>query len=525
MSRKFYLISPAPDAPSYTDIEAMREITGRPTAHIVALALPTVAAMVPDDFEIILCDECVTPIDFDSGADYIGLTAMVSNWRRASEIAGKFRRRGKTVIIGGPHASLRPEVVRPCCDILVRGELENIADELFADLRSGEWKPEYIGTAIDLSHSPKPRLDLYPNDRALSGALQISRGCPFQCEFCDVIQYQGRKQRHKTIPQVIAELEQLRDVGYGYVFLVDDNLTAHRKRAKALLRVIRDWNDRQVKKITFATQVSIEAAGDDELLRLLAEAGIVEVFVGIETPNAESLEDVKKQQNNKYNLTEHIERFVKAGIAVIGGMIVGFDADRSDIFEKQFEFAMSLPVPIFTANVLYAPESTPLYARLKREGRIHDNDSDRPLTLCGTNIVPKHMTREELQDGLMWLCNKLYSPRAFEKRLRRVAGMIGKRPDRQKTGAVPGRTVLRPVDHEYSALLRKLPRLGLAEAAMALRFLLYVFRHPRAAGIVIRYLAFYVQVRHMYNRERFWHPELARQENPAIEATELALAS
>src|ERR1041384_4790412 len=211
-------------------------------------------------------------------------------------IAAEFRRRGKTALIGGPYASVSPDVVRPHCDILVRGEIEDIAAKMFGDLASGDYADEYVGTRPDMRASPIPRWDLYPNDRAGMGTVQTSRGCPFECEFCDVIQYLGRKQRHKSPARVLAELDALYDHGYRAVFLAYDNFTVYRARAKELLLALKEWNDAG-KGMAFTTQVSIDCARDTEMLELCADAGLVNVFIGIETPNESSLRETKKRQN------------------------------------------------------------------------------------------------------------------------------------------------------------------------------------------------------------------------------------
>ncbi len=515
MNCSLYLINPAPDFPSYFNTDVLKDTVKQPVTHAVGLALPTVAAMVPDDIDITLCDEELTPVDFDTPARFVGITGMVSQWRRMQEIAVEFRNRGKIVLIGGPHASLCHQAVRPFCDILVRGEIEEIAAELFDDLKRGEWKTEYIGTTPDLSRSPVPRLDLYPNERSLSGAVQTSRGCPFQCEFCDVIQYQGRKQRFKTIPQVLTELDQLHSAGYRHVFITDDNLTANRKRAKQLLSAIRDWNERKKGRLSFATQVSIDVAEDDELLQLCVDAGIQKVFIGIETPNEDSLREAGKRQNLKRSIVRQVERFIESGIVVLGGMIVGFDSDGPDIFKRQYEFAMSLPVPVFTAGALFAPETTPLYARLHREGRIRYGGTDFSCQPWNTNIIPRQMTRGELTVGLKWLCNNLYSPRAFEKRVRRLVDMLGKTAQVRRPSRPSQREPLRRVEKECLVVLKKLPLLGLAEAGLTLRMIGLILRKPRAAATIIYHLFFYLQIRHLFKRGQFWAPSLASREQPS----------
>jgi radical SAM superfamily enzyme YgiQ (UPF0313 family) len=208
-------------------------------------------------------------------------------------------------VIGGSYASLNPDDVRPHCDILVVGEVEEIAPQIFDDIASERWRDEYVGGKVDLSMWPVPRWNLCTRDRAVSGAIQTSRGCPFECEFCDVIQYVGRKQPHKQIDQVLRELDLLYEQGYRDVFLADDNFTVYRKRAKELLSALRDWN-RAAKhgRVAFSTHVSIDVGRDGELLDLAVEVGLKIVFIGIETPNEDSLRETKKRRNRNRSSIE-----------------------------------------------------------------------------------------------------------------------------------------------------------------------------------------------------------------------------
>jgi len=507
MAKSIHLINPAADSVSYYGTEIFAESGMEPVSYMLDLTTATVAGLVPDDFEVTLCEEAVQEVDFDVAADFIGISGKVAQWGRMQEIARGFRERGKVVLIGGPHASLCPDLVRPHCDILVRGEIEDIADVLFSDLRDGAWKEEYIGTKTDLSRTPMPRLDLYPNDRTLLGSIQTSRGCPFQCEFCDVIQYQGRKQRHKPVGRVIEELDQLYAYGYRYVFIADDNFTACRSRVRELLAAIRDWNrDRPGRPVGFCAQVSIDSARDDELLQLLADAGIVEVFIGIETPNEDSLREVKKRQNLKLDLVEQVERFLEFGIKVTGGMIVGFDADDPGIFQRQYEFAMSSPVPLFTLGPLVAPAATPLHARLEREGRLIEGGSETAGKLWATNIIPKKMTHDELLDGVKWLCNKLYDPRAYLTRVMRLVEVLdtrnGARPSEDKSKIDPPR----PVELQGIELIRRLALKGPSEARLVWKVLSTIARNPELREAISWYLIAYMQLRHAYDLGNVWVP-------------------
>ena len=392
---------------------------GSPAALVADLTIATIAGMVSQDMQVSLVDENISPVNFEIDADFIGITGRVSQHNRMITIADEFRRRGKTVIIGGPFATLCPDMVRAHCDILVRGEIEEISNVLFEDLRTGSWKAEYIGGRPDLSETAMPRWDLYENDRALIGSIQTSRGCPFECEFCDTIQYVGRRQRFKPVPAIIKELDQLYQHGYRVVFIADDNFTASRSRARKVLSALGAWNRQQKSgSVSFATQVSIDAAKDGELLQMCADAGLAYVFIGIETPNEDSLRDSKKRQNLSMDLTVQIARFVEKGIAVMAGMIVGFDSDGPDIFDRQYAFASSLPVPMFSLGALVAPAATPLYDRMQSEGRLLKGEAAiASMTPWDTNIIPKLMKRREMLKGIRNLSERLYTPAAFAERV------------------------------------------------------------------------------------------------------------
>ena len=513
MSKSIYLVNTTADFPTYFGAEMVGAMGLKPATTIADLAIPTVAAMVPDGFDVRLCDENLTPIDFDVAADFVAITGKVSQWGRMQQVARTFRERGRTVIIGGPFASLCPEVVADHCDILVRGEIEEIAAGFFSDLASSSWKDEYVGTRPSLDLSPLARWDLYPNDQTLLGSVQTSRGCPFQCEFCDVIEYLGRLQRHKSVANVIRELDDLYRLGYRSVFLCDDNFTVARSRAKELLTALKAWNRRLERgKLTFSTQLSIDAAKDDELLELCAEAGLIQAFIGIETPNMESLKESKKRQNMGVDLVGQIQKFYDHGIMVTGGMIVGFDNDGHDIFERQYEFAMQAAMPIVTLGSLVAPAATPLHDRLQAAGRLMADGSEVAATPWSTNIIPQLMTQEELLRGVRWLANRLYAPEAFGDRLLRFIARVGERRDPRHLS--PGKNGLRPVEEGGREIVRRLTALGPREAKMAYKVFGAVSKKPQTFEFAKAAMFHYAQIRYMYDQGQFWDSHVAEEAQP-----------
>jgi radical SAM superfamily enzyme YgiQ (UPF0313 family) len=337
------------------------------------------------------------------------------------------------------------------------------------------------------------------------GTVQTARGCPFECEFCDVIQYVGRNQRHKPVAQVLSELDELYRRGYRDVFIADDNFTVYRARAKQLLSALRDWNLRQAQgQVHFDTQVSIDAARDDQLLEMCAGAGLSHVFIGIETPNEAGLRETKKRQNVGINLLDQVQRFLDHGMVVTGGMIVGFDSDGPDIFERQYDFAMSSPIPIFSLGALVAPRATPLYGRMAQEGRLLPEGAQVASLPWSTNIVPRQMTHEELLRGIQELCRKLYQPAAFGERVLRLIERLGRRRDPRHAEGAPRFNKLRSVNGNSLDLVSKFMRSGRDEAEMWSRVRKGISQKPETGEFVISAMIQYVQIRYMYAQTGLW---------------------
>jgi hypothetical protein len=429
---RFLLIAPKP--PWEVDFRGLGS-AGMGMTRVPSLAAATVAALAPVGIVPEIVDEAVEPVDFGLAADFVGITANISQAERAIAIARGFRARGRTVVIGGPHVSLDPSAFTEECDVMVIGEFEPVADEFYRDMLKGTLKPVYRGDRAEMSNSPIPAWQLIDPDRALIGIAQTSRGCPFECNFCDVIQYLGRRQRHKNDAQVVAELQTLYDLGFNQIQLADDNLTVYRKRATSLLTSIRDWNGGDGRDhVSFSTQVSIDIARDDEMLQLCAEAGLNSVFIGVETINQESLRASNKRQNLNVDLAAQVSHVVSHGVQVDPGLMVGFDADTLRIFEQQFEFAMQLPVATLKVSVLVAPVATPLYEQMRATGRLAAGSplDMFPGTDSMSNILPAQMSREQLQIGARWLVSRLHSPAAFSHRLRHIARLIPPNPLRHR---------------------------------------------------------------------------------------------
>jgi len=380
------------------------------------LSLPTVAGITPPEHEVVLVDENVEAVDFDVEADIIGLTGYVVHKRRMLELAAEFRRRGRFVVAGGPFASLCPDELRDHVDVVFVDEAEYTWPAFLRDYAAGTWRREYRqDEKPSLLDSPLPRFDLLKVDRYRSMTIQFSRGCPFTCEFCDIIVMYGRKPRTKAVAQIMAEVEALHGLGARNIFVVDDNFIGNKKEARQLLGALAAWQAARDYPIEFMTEVSINLSQDDELLALMRRANFTTIFIGIESPRTASLEETKKNQNLRENLLDSVHRIQRAGLEVMAGMIVGFDHDDPTIFDEQFRFIQEARIPVSMTGMLNALPKTPLYRRLQAAGRLAAESVGDQFVL--TNIVPEGMSRAELYAGYRRLLARLYSHRNYRRRV------------------------------------------------------------------------------------------------------------
>ena len=343
----------------------------RKSAILPPLNLALLAALTPAEHTVTIIDENVEPIDYERcrSADIVGVTGMAVQRVRMLEIITELKSREVFTVLGGPWVTVRPEDLGPLADVVFIGEAEETWPRFLAEWAEGRHGSRYEqAEKSDMFAVPAPRLDLLPMRQYLYGSLQISRGCPFTCEFCDIIVVFGRRPRLKNAPQVIAELEGLVAAGIHDAFIVDDNLIGNKKAIKEILREIIAWQEANGYPMSFVTEASIDLAEDAELMQLMLDANIDTVFVGIESPNEESLRETKKIQNltdRSGTALEKIHRLQNAGIFVWGGTIVGFDNDDASVFELQRRFTEQSRISQIMLQVLFAIPQTPLYKRLE----------------------------------------------------------------------------------------------------------------------------------------------------------------
>lgn len=418
---RIHLITPK-NPPSFWTYDGILPTLGK-RCIFPNLSMPTVAGLTPPGHEVTICDENVEEIDWDVEADVYGVTGYIVHKRRMHEIVDELRRRGRFVVVGGPYVSLCPEEWRGRCDVLFVDEAEETWPGFVSDFAAGAWKTEYRAKEKpDLSAAPTPRFDLLKVDRYHALTIQFARGCPFQCEFCDIIVLYGRRPRAKTPSQVMREIEECRRLGAKQVFIVDDNFIGNKKVAKELLREMAAWSGRHGHPIDFNTEVSLNVAQDEELLALMRAARFTTIFIGIESPRAASLQETHKTQNLRGDLVDAVRRIQSYGIQIQAGMIVGFDHDDPSIFEEQLRFVQEARIPISMTGMLQAMPQTPLHARMEQEGRLVAESTGDQFVF--SNIEPKAMTRLELYRGYRELLEQLYDFRVFRERT--LAFLMGK---------------------------------------------------------------------------------------------------
>lgn len=389
--------------------------------NMPVLALPTIAGLTSPEHEVVLIDENVQAIDYDAleGFDIIGLTGMSVQRDRMVEILQELKARGHFVVVGGPWVTVAEgwDRFEGLIDVTFVGEAEETWPKFLEEWQRGAHAERYEqADKSDMTKVPMPRYDLVPFREYAMGCVQTSRGCPFQCEFCDIIVIFGRKPRIKTPEQVVAEVEAQYRQGARMIFLVDDNFIGNKKAAKVILRALIDWQQKHGYPVVFSTEASLNLSEDDELLQLMTEAALVAVFIGIESPDEDALRETKKYQNVKDGLTlaGRVRKVQDAGIEVYAGMIVGFDSDDLSVFDRQFDFLAEARIPNVMAGMLSAIPKTPLYDRLLAEGRLDNAAADDPS--IATNVIPLQMSVSDMRDGWLDLMDRLYDPEEYFKR-------------------------------------------------------------------------------------------------------------
>jgi radical SAM superfamily enzyme YgiQ (UPF0313 family) len=426
------LINPRFDM-SFWGMELVLPFIGR-RANMPVASLPLLAALTPAKHRVTLIDENAEPIDFDrcARADIVGVTGMGIQRRRIKEIIDELKRRGAFVVAGGPMATVNEGFFDGLVDAVFIGEAEQTWPRFLEEWEQGRHAERYEqAEKTDMTTVPTPRFDLLKMDRYLFGSLQFSRGCPFQCEFCDIIVTFGRRPRIKAADQVIAEVEALHRQGSKIAFIVDDNLIGNKRGIRPVLQAVADWQQRKGFPLTFFTEASIDLADDPELMQLMVDANIISVFIGIESPNEDSLRETKKYQNVREgrSMIEKVHAIQDAGLEVWCGMIIGFDHDDETIFDRQIEFLEQARIASGLVGMLHAIPRTPLYDRLHAEGRLGEMDG----TGFRTNVIPLGMTREQMHEGYVSVLNRLYEPESYFRRLESL--FIGARIDMGRSRA------------------------------------------------------------------------------------------
>lgn len=492
-SCKVLIISPQFGAVSFWSYKKACEVAGKkyPTAP---LGLLTVAALLPADWQIRFVDrntEELTADDID-WADLLMTGGMLTQQHDILNLIDMAHAHGKPIAVGGADVTSSPHVYAKA-DFRVLGEAELVIDDFVKAWRSGARKGVFEAEKFqaDVTKTPIPRYDLLNFKSYVYIGVQFSRGCPFNCEFCDIIELFGRVPRAKTTEQVLAELDRLYEFGYrGHVDFVDDNLIGNRKALRRLMPQLIAWQKTRNYPFAFSTEASINLADDKQLLQDLREANFFMIYVGIESPDAATLVAMQKKQNTKRSLIESLNRINEAGILVIAGFIVGFDSENGAAAAGIVDYIEAGPIPVFMLSLLYALPNTQLTRRLEQEGRLHVGHEIVPdssiLCTTGLNFDTKRSRRDILSD-FKTVFEQGYAPAAFFGRLRRLIPLLN---------CPPGRSKPRP--REVMVFLRLIWHMTVTRPEWRsefLRTLIDCLRHnPQALGPISTAMLMYAHV-------------------------------
>lgn len=434
------LVFPRFNQNSFWSLKAVCDIYGA-RCPAPPLGLITVAALLPREWNLRLVDrnaEELGPADL-AWADLVFTGGMLPQRPDCLEVIDLCQARGKPVVVGGPDATSSPELYAQA-DFLVLGEAEGIIDRFVQAWEEGERGGRFQAEKfkVDVARSPIPRFDLLRAENYLYLGVQFSRGCPFLCEFCDIIELYGRVPRSKTHQQMLAELQALFDMGYrGQVDFVDDNFIGNKKAIKKFLPVLEQWQVEHGHPFMFSTEASINLADDPELLGMMARANFFAVFVGIESPDTNTLIAAQKKQNTRRSLADSVHRIYEAGMMVLAGFIVGFDTEERGVAQGMIDCIEATSIPVCTIGTLTALPGTQLTRRLEREGRLLPIDaSSGDQCTAGLNFVTLRPRREVLEDYRSVLLS-VYRPAAYFERVRHVGMALRKHGLRANPNARP----------------------------------------------------------------------------------------
>jgi radical SAM superfamily enzyme YgiQ (UPF0313 family) len=421
-------------------------------AALPPLGLITLAALLPDDWQLRLIDLNVEELSDEAieQADVVLVGGMHVQVDSMVEVLARARRLDRPTVVGGPAPTTAPEGYG-AADVLFQGEAEGRTAELVAAIEAvvdggpggGQVVLMAPRTRPDLASSPVPRFDLLDLSAYGAMAIQCSRGCPFSCEFCDIVEIFGQVPRFKPPARVLAELDALRQAGWGAgVFVVDDNFIGNKRLARQLLAELGRWQAERGHPFVLSTEASVNLAADEELMEAMVAAGFTALFLGIETPSLDALAGAGKSQNLRLDLAEAVRALSRRGLEVMGGFIVGFDSDRAEVFEAQRRFIEHSPIPLAMVGVLTALPGTALWRRLEREGRLRDSQvSDQ----FGRPNFEPGMDEGELLRGYSSLLGSLYSADAWYDRCEAYIELAPPLPGRRKVSLEDVVTLARTV--------------------------------------------------------------------------------